>query len=235
MAWTRKNTAVAMAPSLVFFLLVWLFIRHSAISPGRSGTAAGLDVLVERIPNTEATAEFPFKKVPRPDAPGSVRSARFSLVTGGQDVNGARVEKLPRGYLPTEPDDPRRNFFFSDGSYGGRILVDLNEAIIVQQVNTYSWHTTPRAPQLYKLYAGIGTPDGPPDGSNDLLASGWKLLASVDTRPSVGEPAGQYGVSITARSGSIGVYRYLLFDCKRTEDVDRWGNTFFSEIDVVAK
>jgi hypothetical protein len=235
MAWTRKNTVVAMAASLALVILVLLVIRLNANSPGRSDAPVGLKVVVERIANTEATAEFKFKKVPMPGRTGTATSAKFSLVTGGQDVNGARVEKLPSGFLPGGPDDPRRSFFFNDGSIGGRMMVDLNQAIIIQQVNTYSWHTGARAPQLYKLYASNDTAEGPPDGSSDLLATGWKLLASVDTRPRVGEPGGQYGVSIASHYGSIGVYRYLLFDCKRTEEVDRWGNTFFSEIDVVAK
>ena len=45
----------------------------------------------------------------------------------------------------------------------------------------------------------------------------------------------QYGVSITDASGALGKYRYLLFDCIETETDDPWGNTFYSEIDVVAK
>jgi len=34
---------------------------------------------------------------------------------------------------------------------------------------------------------------------------------------------------------SLGNYRYLLFDCYVTELYDNWGNTFYSEIDVVRK
>lgn len=64
-------------------------------------------------------------------------------------------------------------------------------------------------------------------------SAGWRLLASVDTRPPAGELGGQYGVSIYDSSGgSLGTYRYLLFDISRTADTDRFGNTFFSEIDV---
>ncbi|HWQ93326.1 MAG TPA: basic secretory protein-like protein, partial [Clostridia bacterium] len=42
-----------------------------------------------------------------------------------------------------------------------------------------------------------------------------------------------YGVNITATSGSIGHYRYLLWDIVPTDEKDPFGNTFFSEIDVV--
>lgn len=206
-------------------------------SPVHSKAAIGLRIFEERIPNSHATSEFKFKNVPAPAQTSAATSAKFSLATGGQDVNGARVQKLGRGSLPGGPDAPRQNFFFKDGSFGGRILVDLNQAMDIQQVNTYSWHKGPRGPQLYKLYASNGTTEGSesaPDASDDLLAAGWKFLASVDTRPGSGEPGGQYGVSITSHQGPIGYYRYLLFDCKRTEEGDRWGNTFYSRIDVIA-
>ena len=57
----------------------------------------------------------------------------------------------------------------------------------------------------------------------------------MSTIPERGEDGGQYGVSIDDQSGSLGKYRYLLFDCWVTEAADDWGNTFYSEIDVVAK
>jgi hypothetical protein len=64
---------------------------------------------------------------------------------------------------------------------------------------------------------------------------GWKLLATVDTRPAPGEPGGQFGVSITDTAGTMGRQQYLLFDISRTEDADAFGNTFYSEIDVIDK
>ena len=59
-------------------------------------------------------------------------------------------------------------------------------------------------------------------------------MASVDTRPRQGVGGGQYGVSISASSGALGKYRYLLFDSVPTEYEDPFGNTFYSEVDVVA-
>ena len=44
---------------------------------------------------------------------------------------------------------------------------------------------------------------------------------------------GQCGVSISDTTGTIGNYRYLLFDIAPTETDDTFGNTFYSEIDVV--
>src|SRR5579864_5219770 len=62
---------------------------------------------------------------------------------------------------------------------------------------------------------------------------GWKLIATVDTRPKHGDSGGQYGVSISDSSGTLGKFRYLLFDSIPSEDDDPWGSTFFSEINVV--
>lgn len=73
------------------------------------------------------------------------------------------------------------------------------------------------------------------DDHTDPAKCGWKLLATVDTRPKDGKPGGQYGVSITGSSGALGKFRYLLFDVVPTETDDPWGNTFFSEIDVLQK
>jgi len=218
--------------------LMLLLNRISARHPGHSKPAGDLKVVVERIPESNATPEFKFENVPAPSKTNAATYATFTLVTGGRDGNSGGLNTLHDGNLPDGPDAPGENFFFQDGTYGGRILVDLNEVVFIQQINTYSWHTDARAPQLYSLYAKEDTTDGSNPaavGRSDLTTLGWKLLANVDTRPKSGDPAGQYGVSISSPRGLIGHYRYLLFDCKRTEGVDRWGNTFYCGIDVIAK
>jgi hypothetical protein len=240
MASSKKTITIAIASVAVVIMaaLVLLVSHRNAHSPGHSLAADTLNIAVERIANSDATREFKFKSVPVPASTSAATSAIFSLVTGGQDVNGAGVEKLRFSFLPVGPDSPRQNFFFKDGSTGGRILVDLNLAIDIRQINSYSWHKSDRGPQRYKLYASNGGADGSgPElvGSKDPLTFGWKLLATVDTRPKAGEPGGQYGVSISSPRGLVGHYRYLLFDCKRTEETDRWGNTFYSQIDVISK
>ena len=241
MTWTKNKILLALVGLLVLtnlFTLMLLLNRSIARSPGQSKTASDLKIAVERIANSDATPEFKFTKVPVPAPTNAATCAVFSLVTGGWDDNGARVQKLHEGSLPDGPDAPAENFFFRDGTYGGRILVDLNQVVDIKQINTYSWHTGARGPQVYKLYARDAMADGSnpePVGNKDPLTLGWKLLANVDTRPKMGDPGGQYGVSITSPFGLVGHYRYLLFDCKRTEEADRWGNTFYSKIDVIAK
>jgi hypothetical protein len=237
----NEKIAMVVITLLVVTNLVTLAMLLNSVRfkfPGHSHPAAGFKVLVERIANDRATGDFNFTTVPPPAGTNAATSASFALATGKQDVNGAPVEKLREQDLPSGPDAASENFFFQDGSYGGRILVDLNRTVGIQQVNTYSWHKGPRGPQLYKLYARDCATNGSslePVGNKDPTTLGWTFLAEVDTRPKAGDPGGQYGVSIESPGGLVGHYRYLLFDCKRTEGEDRWGNTFFSKIDVIGQ
>ena len=179
---------------------------------------------------------FTLKSVPFPSSNDAATDARFSLVDGNRDTNGGDLAVLHDGRSPTNEDQPGANFFFSAGTDGGRIQIDLGKVISVKQVNSFSWHGGTRGPQVYKLYAANGTADRfrpAPKKGTDPATCGWTLITSVDTRPKAGEGGGQYGVAITNGDGVIGTYRYLLFDVFRTEARDPFGNTFFSEIDVI--
>ena len=199
---------------------------------------AQVKVTVDHNPGPNATPDFKFKNVPSPVKDNAATQAKLKLVVGAKDDSGADLSALTDGLLPTEQDQPAANFFFNAGSDGGRFLMDLGTAIEIAQVNSYSWHPDTRGPQIYALFASDGTTakfNLEPDAKTDPTSCGWKLIASVDTRPKQGDSGGQYGVSITDASGSLGKFRYLLFDAVPTESDDAWGNTFFSEIDVVAK
>jgi hypothetical protein len=187
--------------------------------------------------NREATAAFAFKTIPAPLRNDLAANGKFTIVSGESDPNGSNLRALNDGRLPEEDDRPTRNFFFKAGDDGGRLQLDLGTVVAIKEINSYSWHTADRAPQVYKVYGADGavpgfnpTPkrDAPPD------RCGWSLIATVDTRPQNGEPGGQYGVSIFDTTGALGNYRYLLFDVSRTESRDPFGNTFYSEIDVRA-
>ena len=138
------------------------------------------------------------------------------------------------GRLPSDEDEPGSNVYFRAGTSGGRFRMDFTTSIDIAQVNTYSWHPNSRGPQLYKLYAADGSdqkfnPD--PKRGVDPASCGWKLIALVSTLPEKGDDGGQYAASVS----NVGKYRYLLFDCYVTELYDNWGNTFYSEIDVIRK
>ena len=189
-------------------------------------------------PNATANREFKFNNVPSPVANDATANAKLTLIDGNLDAGSAELSALIDGRLPTNEDDPGANVYFNAGSSDGRFRMDLGHAIDIAQVNTYSWHPSSRGPQLYKLYAADGSEENldlNPKRGIDPATRGWKFLTTVNTLPQQGEDGGQYGVSVTDSSGSLGKYRFLLFDCYVTELYDNWGNTFYSEIDVISK
>jgi hypothetical protein len=188
--------------------------------------------------NATATRAFKFKSIPSPVKDDLAAGAKLSILDGEIDPNGADVVALTDGVLPTEEDQPATNFFFQAGTGGGRIRMDLGSVVEIQEINSYSWHPNTRGPQVYKVWGSAGSDakfNAEPKGSIDPATCGWKLIATVDTRSSDGNDGGQYGVSIANPGGGLGKYKYLLFDCYVTETADDWGNTFYSEIDVVSK
>ena len=187
--------------------------------------------------NLSGTGEFKFKNVPPPAKDDAGTKAKLTLVVGELDRNSADFSALTDGKLPTTADQPAANLFFNVGGSGGRFQMDLGSVIEVVQINTYSWHPGARGPQVYLVYASDGADPkfkAQPNGNTDPTTAGWKLLAIVDTRPKQGQGGGQYGVSISNATGALGKYRYLLFDTVATEIEDDWGNTFYSEVDVVS-
>ncbi len=199
---------------------------------------AQVRITIDHNTGAAANSEFKFSRVPSPATDDAASRAKLTLVDGQLDSNGANLSALVDGMLPTSEDEPGANVFFNARSFGGRFRMDLGSAIEIAQVNSYSWHPSARGPQLYKLYVSDGSEPGldlAPKRGVDPATCGWKFVATVSTIPERGEDGGQYGVSIYDQSGSLGKYRYLLFDCWVTEAADDWGNTFYSEIDVVAK
>ena len=197
---------------------------------------AAIKITVDYNDNEHAGPQFKFKNVPAPSTNNAAALAKFVIVSGDRDENGGEINVLQGRRLPTEEDEPEANFFFDAGTQGGRFQVDLGRTIKIKQVNTYSWHPNTRGPQIYKLYASDGGADGfepKPRQGVDPAKHGWKLIATVNTKPKNGDGGGQYGVSIADSDGTIGQYRYLLFDVSATENADDYGNTFYSKIDVI--
>ncbi len=190
---------------------------------------------VDRVPGDGATAAYRFGSVPPPAGDDLASAAKFSI-DGERDGNGGTLDVLHDGKAASNQDDPAGSFFFEAGTAGGRIRIDLGAARAVGQINTYSWHTDSRAPQVYKVYVADGQRagfDADPKPTADPSKAGWTLLASVDTRPE--GDGGQVGVSLAnADKSPLGTFRYLLLAVSRTESRDPFGNTFFGEIDVVA-
>ncbi|HEX5218056.1 MAG TPA: family 16 glycoside hydrolase [Verrucomicrobiae bacterium] len=197
---------------------------------------AGVQVNTAFRDDAGGALPFTFTNVPAPAKGDAATAGRVRILAGVVDPNSGGIATLRDGLSPAQADEPEANFFFDAGTEGGRLLFDLERIVEVKQVNTYSRHPDARGPQVYKLFASDGTAAGfveRPQKDTDLVASGWKPIATVDTRPKSGAGGGQHGVSISDSDGILGKYRYLLFDISRTEARDVFGNTFYSEIDVI--
>jgi hypothetical protein len=223
----RDNLKIAIGILLMGCGMAWAEVRTAVV----------------RLPSEQAGPEFHFPenpsgKVSPPSQSDAASKAVFTLVDGTRDRNGGELVKLNDGKLPAEEDQPAENFFFAAGSDGGRVSIDLGKIVEITQVNSYSWHPAGRGPQVYTLYASDGKPadfNAAPKRPTAPDKCGWKQLAKVDTRPKKPQgPGGQYGASVFDPKGPLGSYRYLLLDIARTDPNDPFGNTFFSEIDVVA-
>jgi hypothetical protein len=210
-----------------------------AVIVASSNAGAGVRITIDHNTGAAATRAFTFAHVPSPSKSDAATNAKVTLVAGTIDRNGGDLAALTDGNLPVVEDEPGANLFFNSDTWGGRFRLDLGAVIDVAAIHTYSWHSDSRAPQLYYLYASDGTSsDFNPAPSTPTIPTtcGWTLIAFVDTRPKEGEAGGQYAVSLAdPTGGSLGRYRYLLFDVFETESEDAWGNTFYSEIDVFAK
>jgi len=191
-------------------------------------------IVFDHNPNDVANREFKFKNLPSPSKDDAASRAKLTLIDGELEEGSAELAALTDGRLPRDEDEPGANVFFRSGSSGGRFRMDFGAPIEIAQVNTYSWHPSSRGPQLYKLYAADGSdPKFNPDPKRgvDPASCGWKFIALVSTLPESGAMGGQYAASVN----DLGKQRYLLFDVYVTELYDNWGNTFYSEIDVISK
>ena len=215
-------------------MMRFLFIILCLLSPSFFDSR----VEFEHIPNHSADPKFKFKNLPSPRSDDAATKAKLTMIDGVLDGGSGQLSALTDGLLPKNEDDPGGNLYFSAGSMGGRFLMDFQAPIDIAEIISYSWHPGSRGPQLYKLYGATGTEPnlnlGPKRGV-DPATHGWQFIATVSTIPKQGEDGGQYAARVSNPNGNLGKFRYLLFDCYVTELNDDWGNTFYSEVDVIEK
>ncbi len=184
---------------------------------------------------SETKPSAQFATVQNPSKDDAAQNAVFKVIGGQLASDSAPIDCLHDGTLQGHDDDISTSFFFEWATLEGRIRLDLKNVIAIAQINTYSWHKSSRAPQVYKVYGSDGTAsdfDPAPRIGADPAKHGWTRIASVDTRPRLAAQGGQHAVSISDPDRPIGRYRYLLFLRFVTEIDDSWGHTFYSEIDV---
>ena len=189
----------------------------------------------EHAPGAKTTT--PYRQVPPPSDHDAATNADFTLVDGQVPPGYANpLPLLHDGLMPPNADERTANFRLAIGSGEGRVKIDLHKPIRIREINSYSWHTDIRGPQVHTVYGSNGSEaDFNPTPKNDIdpATCGWKKIADVDTRPASGFVGGRYAVSISDSSGSLGTYRYLLFCMQPASKLDGMGHTFYSEIDVV--
>lgn len=196
--------------------------------------------IITRIEAGDGTAAFRFPSIPPPSADdaadlkkalASIRVIRGQL---GRDTGrlGGSVEALLDGAGQSKQDAPRESVYFSEND--GAFVVDLGRVMPVRRIHSYSWHQhkaiaahRERAQQCFTLYGWTG--DTPPDFNLPPEEAGWTRIARVNTDESLhvekrlDRPA-QQACAISAESGDIGRFRYLLWEVR--------GGTFYGEIDV---
>lgn len=212
-----------------------LFLLLPGPALAADGPAPEIRVIVADLP---FNAGFRLPGIPVPVAGDAGTKARWTLLTGTLDANGAGLGALHDDRLPANEDDPRANGFFTAGGEGGAIHVELESPSDLAGIRTYSWHSGGRAPQAYRLYAAKGNEEGfttAAAAAADPVKHGWTLLAEVDTHSGFRHEGGQHAASVTAATGAtLGTWRHLLFVIEPVHRRDAYGHTFFSEIDLVA-
>lgn len=190
--------------------------------------AAGLSQAAPQVTMERTREGFRFETIPAPALDDAAAGARLSVIDGRGDRNSAAPAVLVDGRLPTGEDQPSANFFFAQGSEGGRLRMDFAEPAEILSVASYSWHRGVRAPQVYKLWGNAEEAAGFEAGGG-----GWTLLGGIDTRRAKGA-GNQHAVLVSDSAGKpLGRFRSLVFEVARSDGRDPFGHTFFSEIDVV--
>src|SRR5438105_9876886 len=133
-------------------------------------------ITIDHNDNKTGNPEFKFQHVPSPAKNDAGSKAILKIIDAEVDGNSADISALNDGLLPDAEDQPRRNFFFGSGTGGGRIRMDLGGVLEIAQVNSYSWHSGSRGPQVYRLWGSDGADpnfNAEPKGNVDPAACGW--------------------------------------------------------------
>lgn len=186
---------------------------------------------------TDGPGAFVFPKIKTPAMNDAGSLGKWSVMYGQADANSGSLQALNDGKVPADDDSPAENFFFAAGTEGGSLVVDLGSVQEIDQIVTYSRHAGTRAPQVFTVLAATGQEPGfslTADKKSPPTQEGWKVISKVDTRK-LSRNGSQHAASITSDQSILGEFRYLRFDVTATETRDPFGNTFFSEIDILTK
>ena len=108
-----------------------LFIILAAVAP----LTAALKVTIEQ--ETFGNG-FAFTKIASPATNDLGTTAKWQILKGQPDRNGAGLTALHDGKVPAGDDEPRRNFFFASSTNRGLIHVDLGKIEELERITSYS-------------------------------------------------------------------------------------------------
>lgn len=215
---------------------------------------AGERRVMTRIESGDGSSAFRFPTIEPPSnqdyADRSRRHARIEVLRGalqkGEKGASGPVSVLIDGKGQSHEDSPNESAFFANGEQGA-FLLDLGKTVNITKINTYSWHQNTtflpqrhRAVQKYTLYGHSG--DHLPGTAGSLIEQGWVRVTRVNSDDffQVADPLdrpAQQACSITAARGTIGKFRYLLWEVESTLGwhTRETNNTFYGEFDVYAE
>ncbi|MEY2600177.1 MAG: hypothetical protein RLZZ142_2436 [Verrucomicrobiota bacterium] len=188
----------------------------------------GKQKVLIRVENGDGTPEFRFPSVEAPSgergglAGGQTSKKLAACLVDGHREEGSEVLREFRGGAVEDSASRASKELAALSRESGRVLVDLGKRVSVTKVNTYSW-APPKsaagrrgeAAQRYALYGF--SEDAAPRTDGEPDANGWELIGRVDlTEEEFGVAEGlphseQQVSSITAGTGTLGKYRYLLW------------------------
>src|SRR2546421_11830059 len=154
-AWARENlwlpstrpNVLALNESRLRFSRILLSV--SVVLLATLTTHAQTKITIDHNLGATINPEFRFKSVPSPSRSDLAANARVMIVDGEADPNSAGVAALTDGLLPSSDDQPRRNFFVTAGSGGGRPVIVLRRGAGNTQINFYSLPPGCAGPRIF--------------------------------------------------------------------------------------
>lgn len=231
--WIRAGLRLLLrSPVLIICLGVYATVATAAVTP-----VITTELRSHSAPDNVGTGQIsssPFTTIPNLRTNDYVDLAAghgvsVTVLNGALESGSGAASRLINGFWPTTSDDPANNVFFQN-SNSGMFLFNLNGLVDTTEVNTYSRHTLDRTPQRYTLYGSDSLLA--PSATGNLAANGWQPIADVNMRSQFESFNGIAGANIRNSVGSLGAYRFLLFDIHGVGSDGALG-TFYSEIDVI--
>jgi hypothetical protein len=198
----------------------------------QNGSTQPYLVTVIVLPNVTSNSYNEWTTVPNNTDGDVALNKTVTLCDGSLQSDSQPVSALTDGLWQTSSDNAGRSVF---GAFGAgknyRVSIDLTQAYSISEIDAWSWHNGVRAPQEYDVW-GAASPTA--TGTDltyasyafgvGLSSAGYTLIGHVATSTASGKWTTQF-------TGSIGSYRYLVFDIPPAPGPTGAG-TFFGEIAV---